>query len=686
MKTVRDFLDRTPRLAAIIPLAVALLTFLAFSGVLRNGFVGWDDDAYILRNYHYRTLDWENLRWMFGSPKDAYDPLVWLLFALTHAVWGMNPLGYHLMGVLVHTAVAVGLYYTTVRLLRSTALGQEKNSQTALRASAAIAALLFALHPLRVEAVAWASAQHYTLSSLFFLASLWSYLEWRGSPKTPRRWLTISVVGYALCMLSGPIGVTLPIVLLILDRHLPKPIDNGPGISVRWKNHRGKVPFFIISILGAAAAIRARTHLVPIARHGIAERVAQALFAIAFYLWKTLAPWRLSPLYPLPYKLNPLAPPFLASGAIAAAITAAVLALRRRWPAGLSVWAYYIVALAPVLGFAQVGSQIAADRYSYLSSMGFAVLAAGAMTRLWTHAGPRAWRNTIAAAGALLCALSLLTWKQAKIWHDTESLWRHALSVDPDNAMANDSMGVILAARGKTDEAIRYYDRALQAQPDYPNAHNNLGVILAGQGKTDEAIRHFKLGLKDDAEIQFDLGEIAAEQGKTDEARRRFEHAIQARPDYAEAHYGLGRISAAQGNFAGEIQELESAIRARPDYPEAQNDLGVALDEQGKKREAARHFELAIRARPDYAEAHNNLGGLWAGQGGIDEAIRQFELALQARPDYVDAHNNLGGVLAQQGKTDEAIQHFHRALQIDPGSKTAGDNLALILRKSGRNR
>ncbi len=675
------------RIETVLPLAVALITFLVFSGVLRNGFVNWDDNVNFPPDYHCRSLGWVNLRWMFAlSSGVTYDPLVMLLVALTYAIWGMNPLGYHLAGIMVHVAVAVALYHTTVCLLRSTALIRDNGSEAALRWSAAVATLLFALHPLRVEAVAWASGQHHALSSLFFLISIWSYLKSRGPQETHRRWLRASLISYALCLLSGPVGVTLPVVLLILDAYLPKCLDAGTGKSDLWANLREKTPFFIIAAMGCLATMKMRAehgHFVTLAQHGVAQRLAQALFGLAFYLRKTLAPWGLSPLYPLP-RVDVLAGPILLSGSIVAAITVVALAARRRWPSGLAVWSYYIVTLTPVLGFTQFGLQIVADRYTYLSSFGFSVLAAGALARLGQESGRRAWRNAVVIAGMFLGALSCMTWREIKVWRDPENLWGRVLALYPDYALAHNNLAVALAAEGKIDEAIRHYNLALKTNPDIGLVHNDLGVVLAERGQFDEAIRHYNLALKaqpDYAEAHNNLALVLAKQGKTDEAVAQYNLALQEFPDYPEAHYNLGELLAKQGKVVEEIRQFELAIRARSDYAEAHNNLGIVLYEQGKINEAALHFDLAIRARPDYAEAHNNLGGLLGGQGRIDEAILQFDLALKTRPDYADAHNNLGGVLARKGKKDEAIRHFRRAIEIDPGHAAARGNLALLLKE-----
>lgn len=590
--------DRLPRAASIVPVAVALATFLAFSGALRNHFVNWDDPSNIPLNPHLRDLSWTNLRWMFTPTATVtFSPLVWLLFSLVRAVGGLNdPLGFHLAGVLVHVAVATVLCLTLVRLLRTDAPGRDGGGETVSRCSAGLAALLFALHPLRVEAVAWASAQHHALAALFFLASIWTYLLSRDAPDAAPargRWRAASLLCYVLSLLSGPMGVTLPAALLVLDAYRRQGRPGGHGTFAARASARDKAPFFLLAVLAGLATLRGRVasgHLSPIAKHGLADRIAQASFGLAFYLWKTLAPLRLSPLYPLPDKIDPLAGRFLLSGALAVSVTVGAFALRRRFPALLAAWTYYVVTLTPVLGFAQFGPQIAADRYTYLPSLGSAALSAGILTWIWKKKGPRAWTGAAVLALVLLAAMSALTCRQMSAWRDSETLWRHALSIDPDLAGAHADLGDALYQRGKVDEAIGHYQAALRSDPGLAGVHNQLGYALAGQGKTDEAIVQYRLALQarpDMGSANNNLALALAGQGKAGEAIVHFESALKERPDQASTHYHLGVALTDQGRLEEAIAHFREALRIKPDYPQARDRLDLALRRVGRLRKTA---------------------------------------------------------------------------------------------------
>jgi tetratricopeptide (TPR) repeat protein len=584
MKNLRARLAaRLLKAEAAVPWIVALATFLAFSGSLRNGFLNWDDPINFLQNPHFRGFGWANLRWMFTfSSRENYEPLSWLVYAATYVFWGLDPYGYHLAGILLHVLVATALYAATVRLLTLASPPQERGSGAVLRWSAGIAALLYALHPLRVEAVAWISAQHHLLASFFFLVAVWSYLGAleAAQPRSRRRRLGTSLISYALSLLAFPIGVTLPIALLLLDGYLHRcRRDMASRLDFRSSLIRS-LPFFFLAACGALAAIRARAgarFLIPIAQLGVKERVLEALFGVVLYLWKTFLPFGLSPYYPIPAKI--VSGSFLLGVAFMALLTVAALAARRKRPAAIAVWAYFITALLPVLGSTPGGSEIITDRYTYLSSFGFAALTAGVLARIWTQKGPRVRQAAGAVVGALLVTLACLTSRQLQFWHDSVSLWTRAAAVSPHVAFIHNNLGSALYESGSVTEAIPEFERAIAEQPNFAVSHYNLGVSLAGQGKTEEAIRQY-------------------------------EAVLQTHPDFAPAHHDLGLALVKQGKISEAIRRYDLALRLQPDFPEAQTDLALALVKQGKTDEAIGHLRRALELKPDFKPAQESLSKL----------------------------------------------------------------------------
>ncbi len=596
----------------LAPVLIVLVTVLVFFPSLQNGFVNWDDDKNLLDNPNYRGLGLAQLGWMFSTlHMSLYRPLTWITFGMDYLLWGTEPFGYHLTSLLLHGANAVLFYFVTLRLL-APAAGPAAPGELALRASAGFAALLFAIHPLRVEAVAWASARNDVLSGLFFLSTILGYLRATKAESLfeRRRWMVAAVTLYGASLLSKPIGLTLPFILLSLDVYPLRRLGRGPngwfGAAARriWLE---KAPFLFLAAAAGVVGVVAKQEagvMEPLERYGFIPRLSQALFGLVFYLWKTALPLGLSPLYELGTDAKLWGRPFLLSGWLVLAVTLVLIKVRQRWAAGLSSWVYYAVALAPVLGIAQSGPQLVADRYSYLSCLSWAVLAGAGVFYCWEawtqgRLSRRTFRLAAGAALIALFALGVLTWRQAQVWRDSERLWRDALTVAPRSSFAHNNLGSILSERGRLEEAEEHYRQALRIDPANAATHYNLGIALARRGGLEEAIAHFRRALEID-------------------------------PAYAEAHYNLG----------------------------------TALTMQREFDEAIVHFRRAVEIQPDYAKAHYNLGAVLSGLGESREAIARFREALRVDPEFVQAHEALAEALFQQGKRDEAIEHQREAARL----------------------
>jgi len=642
----------------LAPLALALGTFIVFSGVLRGQFLNWDDDVNLLANSHYRGLGWAQLRWMFTTVRlGHYIPLTWLTFGLDFLLWGMRPFGYHLTNLLLHCANAVIFYFVGRRLL---SLAVPGSNRARLDLAAAFSALLFAFHPLRVEAVAWITERRELLAGSFYLLTVLFYLKSAFAVKAQKaRLFLLSLVFFALALMSKISGVTLPLALLAMDIYPLGRLSADPwhwfstGTRRVWLE---KIPFFLLALPAGLMGIFAQNRsgvLLPLGKFGIMERLAEASFGLSFYLWKTLVPAGLSPLYPLPEKIDPSAWPFLFSAIFVLLVTAAGFAARRRAPSWLAVWAIYVITLLPVLGFAQSGVQLAADRYTYLASFGPALLASGLW--LWIEKGHRLHKYALVLMCAVPVVLGRLAWDQVKVWRDSETVWRRTLSLYPDSPLAHNDLGLVFNARGNKDEALRQYALALRARPDYALAHNNMANILAAQGRTDEAILHY-------------------------------ESALKALPDYADAHYNLALALTSEGRADEAIEQYNLTLQAQPDHALALNNLGNALAAQGKLDEAVARYELALRERPDLAETHFNLANALVKQGKLDEAVRHYELTLEACPDLALAHNNLADVLVRKDELPGALRHYRQALKLDSSYEQPRRGLSALLRRMELNR
>src|SRR5881396_688558 len=481
----------------LVPLLVALVTLAAFLPTLQNQFVNWDDDKNFLDNPHYRGLAGTHLRWMWTTFHIGhYAPLTWMTLGLDYLLWGMNPLGYHLTSLLLHAANAV-VFFFVVRRILTRALPSPSERGYALAVSAGVAALGFAIHPLRVESVAWVTERRDVLSGLFYLSAILIYLRACERGARGRGWYWLSVAVFGCALLSKSMVVNLPVVLLILDVY---PLRRLGGFVGWWSEparriYVEKIPFVLLAAAASAVAVMAqlsKSAMISVAHLSALGRLAVSAYGLSFYLWKMVVPLNLSPLYMRPPTVDPEAPPFILSYGLVLAITAIVLALRRRIPGLPAAWAAYVVVLLPVLGIFQSGSQIAADRYTYLAGLGWAILAGAGLLSCW-----HATRFLIpGCAVCLLVGLGVLTWNQAQIWHDSEKLWSHAAAIDPGSPVGQYSLGLALARQRKLTEAIEHFKTALQIKPEYPDAHTNAGAALADQGKLAEAIDYYREALQ----------------------------------------------------------------------------------------------------------------------------------------------------------------------------------------------
>ena len=480
---------------AVIVLVLAEIVVVAFSPAFRAGFVLWDDDHYFLANPHYRGLGPTQLSWMFTVMWGHYMPLTWLSHGLDYVLWGMHPAGYHALNVLLHAVATAGAYFVALRLLEAAVVPA---SRLALRFAAAVAALIFAVHPLRVESVAWITERPDVLCGVFLLGAVLCYLRAvdHDSPRRTRwHWAAVALAGLAL--LSKAMAVTLPAVLLLLEVYPLRRL--GPGRWTRREVWREKLPFAALSAVAAVLAIAAQRSvgtLSDLRAVGILERIGLACYGLVFYAWKTVLPTRLAPLYEAPYDYRILTPWFLGSAVLVGVVAIGLVRAWRRWPGVAVAVAGFVVLLFPVLGLLHFGLHIVADRNTYFAGLAVAMLAGGVVLHLL---GPGrsavVARGTVATALTVVLVLSVLTWRQSLVWRDSRTLWTHALTTSP-SSVAHAKLGVLLDEEGRTEEAIAHFREALRMRPDNAYAENNWGVALANVWRFSEAMQRFEAALR----------------------------------------------------------------------------------------------------------------------------------------------------------------------------------------------
>lgn len=632
--------------ALIFVSIIAAATIIAFIPALRNDFVNWDDYETLVDNPHYRGFGWSQLRWLLTTfHMGHYQPLSWLTFALDSWIWGINPIGYHLTNLVLHGANAAVFFFLARLLLFYTFRLANDSRRLYLNLSAGLAALLFSVHPLRVESVVWATERRDVLSGLFFLLTLYGYARAAGGStmKSEPSWLAFSLISFVLSLSAKASAISLPLVLLLLDVY---PLGRLPGTLRSWFTPEAKkilwekLPYAALAIMFAIIAIFAQQSagaLRPVQQYFISYRLGQAVYGLIFYLWKSIVPLNLSPLYELPYDFDAWAGIFLFCAAAALTISAVLYLLRRRWPAALAAWVFYIVVLAPVVGIAQSGPQLVADRYSYFSCMSWAVLVGGAFYCVLNSLDARLGRQSVLLAalpvpGLVLILFTFLTWKQAQVWRDTRALWNHVIAVAPQSSVAYYNLGRIVENEGQLAEGLELYRRALSNNPLNADAHYNLARLLAKQGEQSEAIAHYRAALKirpKDVDAHNNLGLLLAAHGETAAAMSEFQRALEIDPKYAKAYFNIGRVLARQNDLDKAVMNYRQALSLSPNEVEVILVLAEALARQEQFAEAVMHLQKAIKLKPEIPDIHAALARALAAQGNKEEAEKHYQEALR---------------------------------------------------------
>lgn len=526
------------RVAALL---VALVV-VAFAPAVAGGFVEWDDQHNFERNPHFRGVGWPQLCWAWTTYLlGVYQPLAWMLLELQSALWGLRPQGYHAASVALHALNAVILYWLGLAILLRVRRPDPGEGPAPLHLAAGLAAALFAVHPLRAEAVAWASCQPYLpcigCGMMAVLAYLGSHPP--GGP-ADRRGLIVAWALMLAALLFKAVAVGLPAVLIVLDYYPLRRI--GPG---RWwdaearRAWREKVPFVALGGWFTAVAVVAKAHeaaIVPTGPGQLGTRVAQAALATCFYVSKTLAPINLSHLYVRPSPMGLAVPRDAACLALLLAATAALAVVARRNRGPLAAWLAFLAVLAPNSGLLATGLQLAADRYSYAATIGPAVLLA---------AGLRAWigrlgsRAVVGPAVVVLAAWIGLTWRACRTWRDSEAMWSHALAVGHGHIAAlHNNLGGVRIEQGRLAEALEHFQAAVRLEPTMPAAQDGLGVTLARLGRSDEALARYREALRlnsQHARANFHIAQELLRRGRPDEAAGHLRVVLRAWPNWAEA-------------------------------------------------------------------------------------------------------------------------------------------------------
>ena len=551
--------------APAVCLFLAAITFAVFGQTLGHEFVNFDDDVYVYENPVVAGgLTFKGIVWAFSCHAANWHPLTWISHMLDCQLYGLHPAGHHLTNVILHSATVIALFLVL------------RQMTGALWRSAFVAAV-FAIHPLRVESVAWVAERKDVLSGLFFMLTIGAYVRHARNPLSAARYALVILL-FALGLMCKPMLVTLPLVLLLLD-YWPLQRKEPAGRLVLEK-----LPLFALSAASCAATLLAQREAMPLTGAvSVPSLLVTALLGCKVYLCQMVCPVGLAVFYPFPHQGLPVQESAMA-GTLLAVISAAVVWQRRRRPWLLVGWIWYVVMLLPVLGIVQVGQQGHADRYTYLPGIGL-VLAA-----TWLVAE---WRMSRAAQAGLVAGIISLfmvcAWQQTAYWQNSETLWADALACTTNNDLAQDNLGVVIMQKGRLDAAINCFQQALEIRPNFGEARNNLGNALLQTGKVDEAIACFRQALQirpDFAEAEDNLGFALLQAGKVDEAITHCRRALQIKPDDVEACVNLGNAFFQKGKVQDAIAHYRNALKIRPEFANAQKNLEYIL----QQRPAAQHL------------------------------------------------------------------------------------------------
>ena len=594
---------------------VFMIAILLYTPALKNSFVNWDDGIYVYENSHIRSLSPGAIHWMLTSfHATNWHPLTWLSHAVDYALSGYAPGGHHLTSILLHGLNTLLVMLLTLQLSLTAHLPAHVSNSSVQTfpipfkslVTGCVTALLFGIHPLHAESVAWVAERKNVLCTFFFLlALLWYcfFVSAAGKRKRVARF-TACLILAAAALMAKPMAVTLPLILLLLDIYPFKRINLSAGANQNRQVLLEKVPFLLLSVISAILTVLAQHAggaFESLERLPLSMRLVNALHSPVFYVAKMLWPGELVPFYPFPKVIGFLDLAYYSiSGILVLSVTAGCIWL---WKRGrylfLTAWVYYLVTLLPVLGVIQVGSQAAADRYTYLPGVGIFLLAGSGVSQL---VAKFAGRKNILAAGAvvvsLICiALGQLTVKQIAIWQDSETLWTSVIKQFPGRV---------------------------------PIAHNNLGVLYDGRGLHDKALEEY-------------------------------ERAVAINPTFADAHSNLGVSYKRKGNHEKAIEEYEKALAGNPNLIEARNNLGVAYQAKGMYDKAVQEYEKVLAINPNFAETHYNLGLVYYFQGMVDKAVDEYEKAIAVNPALAVAHYKLGLTYYETKDFARAKIHIDRA-------------------------
>ena len=633
---------------------VSLITFVVYLSSLHHEFVEWDDAQYVVENLHIRSINIAFIKWAFADfHAGNWHPLTWISHAIDYAIWGLNPLGHHLTNVILHavnTFVVVLLIIGLLNVLKETSIKKGPSEflhERMMLITGGVTGLLFGLHPLHVESVAWVAERKDLLCALFVLLSITLYTKYVNSinnepaeEKSSLRFFNkqyfFALVFFILALLSKPMAVTLPFVLLILDWYPFKRIQSLRTFRAAFIE---KIPLIALSLVSSVLTVlaqRAGGALVSMESAPLSTRVLVGVRSLIAYLWKMIWPLNLTPFYPYPTDVSLLSLEYLFTIVLVIGITIICIVSAKKQRLWLSVWSYYVMTLIPVIGIVQVGRQAMADRYTYLPSLGpFLIMGLGvAWASRKMNTFPR-WGLIIKFLGAsisifVLASMSYLTFRQIGIWNNSIQLWSYVIGKHPERInLVYYFRGLAFLNTDQVDKAIEDFNMAISLDPYYGDAFLNRGTAFEKKGKFDKAIEDFDkaIALRPSYEAYFNRGMTFEKMGLLDKAIADYDKAIALNPSRYEAYPAGGKLYGKAGLFDKAIEYFNKYIAINPKHAESYNNRGLSYVYIGQDDRALEDFNKAIALDQNIAVTYRNRGNLYLRMGNKELALSDFQKA-----------------------------------------------------------
>lgn len=692
--------------------AAGVATFVVYLSALRNVFVEWDDKLYITSNPYIKSLDPTFFKWAFTTfYASNWHPLTWISHAFDYALWDLNPVGHILTNIIFHSLNAAIL----VLLIRSMMkiYGERTGSGAASIIAgqrtlivAGFTGLLFGLHPLHVESAAWVAERKDVLSAFFFLLSLSAYSRYVGrsdalwppqeerpqgvvspqkgaahrtmverGPRFFNAWYLLALSSFILALMSKPMAVSLPCVLLILDWGVFSRIRSFDTFRDAFTE---KLPFILCSLISSIVTIFAQKTggaVVPFDWTPLSTRLLVAAHSLIGYLWKMVFPFNLVPYYPYPGNdISPFSPEYVFAVLMVAGITVIAVITVKRQKIWAAVCMYYLVTLLPVLGIVQAGGQSMADRYTYLPSVGPFILAglAAAWVLKRTETDLNRWaamrRLSPVIAVLLFLFLSYMTYRQIGVWKNEFTLWNYVVEKEPErNWLAYFNRGLAFFHKGEFRSAIPDFEKSLTLKAFSPESYFNMAGAYLNLGDLDKAIENYDKAISQNPsyyEAFMLRGQVHENKGELSNAVDDFGKTIALNPSNYLPYFLRGQIYDKAGRLDNAIEDFNRIVSLLPSNYVAYGNLGVVYAEAGKFSDAIAAFDKAVALNPLYSAAYMNRGRAYSLMGDYDKGLHDLNNAIALNQNYAGAYANRGDLYLSKGKKELALKDFQRACDL----------------------